>query len=96
MLATLAILKLGLKIPLKYFFGATGTLLYIMAFIFAGNGIKELQAAQWLPTTPLNAPTAIPMLGIYPTVETLLAQGLMLCAFVGTSFWLARERRKTR
>jgi high-affinity iron transporter len=95
-LATLAILKLGLKIPLKYFFGATGTLLYILAFIFAGNGIKELQAAQWLPTTPLNAPAPIPMLGIYPTVETLAAQGLMLFAFVATSFWMAQERKRTR
>jgi len=94
MVATWAILKLGLKIPLKYFFGATGTLLYIMAFIFAGNGIKELQAAQWLPTTPLSVPTAIPMLGIYPTVETLAAQGLMLAAFITTSFWLARQRIK--
>ena len=94
--ATLAILKLGLKIPLKYFFGATGTLLYIMAFIFAGNGLKELQASQWISTTPLGAPAPIPMLGIYPTVETLLAQVFMLCAFVGTSFWLSRERKNAR
>jgi high-affinity iron transporter len=93
--ATLAILKLGLRIPLKYFFGATGTLLYIMAFIFAGNGIKELQASQWIPTTPLSAPAPIPMLGIYPTVETLAAQGLMLFAFVATSFWMAQERKRT-
>ncbi|HWP23078.1 MAG TPA: FTR1 family protein [Candidatus Binatia bacterium] len=92
--ATVAILKLGLKIPLKYFFGATGTLLYIVAFIFAGNGIRELQAALWLPTTPLSVPNAVPALGIYPTVETLAAQGLMLCAFVATSVWVARERRK--
>lgn len=94
LVCTLAILKLGLKIPLKYFFGATGTLLYIVAFIFAGNGIKELQASLWLPTTPLSAPKAIPALGIYPTVETLSAQGLMLCAFIATSLWMARERRK--
>jgi high-affinity iron transporter len=93
-LTTLAILKIGLRIPLKYFFGVTGTLLYIMAFIFAGNGIKELQAALWLPTTPLNAPKAIPLFGIYPTVETLAAQGFMLITFVMTSLWLVRERRK--
>jgi high-affinity iron transporter len=92
-LAAFAILKLGLKLPLKYFFGATGTLLYIVAFIFAGNGIKELQAALWLPTTPLSFPSQIPILGIYPTVETLAAQGAMLLAFVATSFWLARERQ---
>jgi high-affinity iron transporter len=36
---TFGILKVGLKVPLKYFFGVTGTFLYIMAFIFAGTGI---------------------------------------------------------
>ena len=92
--ATLAILKLGLRIPLKYFFGATGALLYIMAFIFAGNGIKELQAAGWVPSTPLNFPPQLPLVGIYPTVETLAAQGLMLGAFIATSLWMAREGRK--
>jgi high-affinity iron transporter len=91
----LAILKLGLRIPLKYFFGATGTLLYIMAFIFAGNGIKELQAAGWVSSTPVSFPLQVPVLGIYPTVETLAAQGLMLLAFVTTSISMARENHKT-
>jgi high-affinity iron transporter len=92
--ATFAILKLGLRIPLKYFFGATGTLLYIMAFIFAGNGIKELQAAGWVPSTPVGFVPQVPFLGIYPTLETLAAQGLMLLAFVMTSIWMARENHK--
>lgn len=94
-IATFTILKLGLKLPLKYFLGATGTLLYVVAFIFAGNGIKELQAAQWLPATPLRIPVAIPLLGIYPTAETLAAQAVMLSAFVATSFWLARQRKRS-
>ena len=93
---TFAILKLGLRIPLKYFFGATGTLLYIMAFIFAGNGIKELQAAGWLPSTPLSIPLQVPLLGIYPTLETLAAQAVMLFAFIATTVWLARETRQAR
>jgi high-affinity iron transporter len=94
-LAAFAILKLGLKMPLKYFFGATGTLLYIMAFIFAGNGVKELQAALWVPTTPLRFPSQLPILGIYPTLETLAAQGTMVLAFVATSFWLANQSRRS-
>ena len=93
---TFAILKLGLRIPLKCFFGATGTLLYIMAFIFAGNGIKELQAAGWLPSTPLSIPLQVPLLGIYPTLETLAAQAVMLFAFIATTVWLARENRQAR
>lgn len=92
--ATLAIIKLGLRLPLKYFFGATGTLLYLMAFIFAGNGMKELQAAGWVASTPLRFPSQIPLLGIYPTVETLAVQTLLLCAFIATFFWLSREHRR--
>jgi high-affinity iron transporter len=92
--ATLAIFRLGLRIPLKYFFGATGTLLYIMAFIFAGTGINQLQAAGWVPVTPLTFPPAVPLLGIYPTMETLAVQGLLLCLFVTTSFWMGRERKR--
>jgi high-affinity iron transporter len=91
---TLVILKLGLRVPLKYFFGATGTLLYIVSFIFAGVGIKELQAAGWVPTTPIGLPLQVPILGIYPTVQTLTAQAIMLCAFIATTISMARERTK--
>jgi high-affinity iron transporter len=91
---TFAILKLGLKVPLKYFFGVTGTFLYIIAFIFAGNGIKELQAAGWVSTTPIGFPPQIPLLGIYPTLESLAAQALMLCAFFATFLWVGRPEKK--
>ena len=92
--ATFVIFKLGLRIPLKYFFGVTGTLLYIMAFIFAGTGINQLQAAGWVPATPLDFPPTVPLLGIYPTMETLAAQGLLVCIFIATSLWMAHERKK--
>jgi high-affinity iron transporter len=92
--ATFAIFKLGLRLPLKYFFGVTGAVLYIMAFIFAGTGINQLQAAGWLPATPLDFPPAVPLLGIYPTMESLAAQGLLVGVFILTSLWLTHERRK--
>jgi high-affinity iron transporter len=95
LVATFAIFKLGVRIPLKYFFGITGTLLYIMAFIFAGTGINQLQAAGWVPATPLEFPPALPLLGIYPTLETLAVQALLLCAFIATSFWMGHERKKS-
>ena len=94
LIATFAIFKLGLRIPLKYFFGITGTLLYIMAFIFAGTGINQLQAAGWIPVTPVDFPPPVPLLGIYPTVETLVVQGFLLLLFVFTSLWMVRERKK--
>jgi high-affinity iron transporter len=83
-----------LRVPLKYFFSGTGTLLYVMAFIFAGTGINQLQAAGWVPATPLNFPPAVPLLGIYPTLETLATQALLLSVFIAAWLSMALERRK--
>lgn len=94
-LMVFALLRLGLKIPLKYFFGATGALLYLLAFVFIGQGVKELQTAGWFGVTPLRFPPPVGPLGLYPTLETLTAQGLMLLALLATLFWLSRQRQKS-
>jgi high-affinity iron transporter len=86
-----AIQRYGLRIPLRPFFAVTGTLLTVMAVSFAGQGVAELQAAGWVPATPLNLP-ALPVLGVFPTVQTLAAQLVVAGAFVaalGWIFWLS-------
>lgn len=81
-LVTIGLFKLGLKIPINYFFGTTGILLYLLALVFAGQGVRELQATGWFSVTPLGFPPQISALGIYPTVETLAAQALVLLALI--------------
>lgn len=83
--------KLGLKIPIKYFFGTTGLLLYVLALVFAGQGVRELQATGWFSVTPLRFPPQVSALGIYPTVETLTAQAIVLLALLATTAWSYRE-----
>jgi high-affinity iron transporter len=87
-----AILRLGLKKPLKYYFRATGSLLYLLAFVFVGKGVNELQIAGWISVTPLPFPPDVDFLGIHPTLETLLAQALMVLALAGVLIWLNRRR----
>jgi high-affinity iron transporter len=79
------IMRLGLRIAMKPFFAVTGALLYYMAFVFAGKGIAELQEGRIVGTTviPSLAWLRVPVLGIYPTVQSLVAQGvLVVCAIV--------------
>ena len=87
------IFKLGMKIPLRLFFGVSSALLYVLAFVFAGEGIKNLQATGWFSETPLQHGPYLPTLGIYPTMETLLTQGIMVLAMIGALWWLARGSR---
>jgi len=81
-----AIFRLGLRIPLRYFFGFTSGLLYVLATIFTGEGIYRLQQVELLHGTPLNLPS-FPILGIYPNLEGLLVQGSMLILFIASGLW---------
>lgn len=85
-----ALFKLGLKIPVKYFFGATGAFLYLLALTFAGQGVKELQTAGWIGITPLPFPPQVDFLGIYPTLETMLVQGVVVFVLLAATYWLNR------
>ena len=70
--------RFGVKIPLRPFFAVTSALLYTMAFIFAGKGLKELQEGNIVSQTLIPGFPHIEFFGIYPTVETLTLQGTLL------------------
>lgn len=93
----LAIQRYGARIPLKPFFATTSALLYLMAFSFVGQGIAELQEAGYLPATPLDWVPAVPLLGIFPTVQTVALQlGMLflLAGSLGWVFWLQPKRER--
>ena len=83
----LAINRFGVRLPLKPFFGVTSVFLYYMAFVFAGKGIAELQEGNLLPTTIVSWAPRIPALGIYPTVESLSTQGILVVLLVVALLW---------
>ncbi|HEV7735197.1 MAG TPA: c-type cytochrome, partial [Candidatus Binatia bacterium] len=92
-LVHLGLKQVGIKIPMAQFFLVTGGLLYFMAFIFAGKGVFELQEAGVVALTPVTWGPRMPALGIYPSVETLLAQGVLVLLLVyGTAVTLRRRR----
>ena len=90
-----AIHRFGVRLPLKPFFGVTSAFLYYMAFVFAGKGIAELQEGNLVTTTILPGAPRLPALGIYPTAESLAAQGLLvLLALVALTWTFVLEPRR--
>jgi high-affinity iron transporter len=73
--------RFGVKIPMRPFFAVTSLLLYYMAFVFAGRGIRELQEGNVLPMTHLPHVPSIGWLGLFPTVETVAVQAVLLALF---------------
>ncbi|HLB55297.1 MAG TPA: FTR1 family protein, partial [Gemmatimonadales bacterium] len=93
----IAINRFGVRLPLKPLFGVTGTLLYYMAFVFAGKGMAELQEAGAIGLTPVVGAPRIPALGIYPTLESLALQAVLLVlAAIGLLWVFGIEPRRSR
>ncbi|HTL96411.1 MAG TPA: cytochrome c/FTR1 family iron permease [Gemmatimonadaceae bacterium] len=88
-----AFYRYGVKIPLRPFFTITSGLLYAMAFIFAGRGVAELQEVNVLPISAVRGVPRIEALGIYPTVESLGLQAVLVALLAAALIVTFRRRR---
>ncbi len=84
-----ALFKYSIRLPIGPFFGATSALLAVLAIVFAGHGVAALQESGVIGTTPL-AFDAIPVLGVYPSGESIGLQITALAAVI-VSFLAARR-----
>lgn len=88
-----ALVRYGsLRIPLKPFFQGTSILMFILAISFAGGGVRELQEGGVVGVTLIEGMPVIDLLGIYPTLETLLPQLLLLLMVIGNSLYQKRKK----
>jgi high-affinity iron transporter len=84
--------KLTYMIPIGPVFSVTSILLYALAVVFAGQGIASFQESGVVAATFVNHVPTLPILGIFPTAETLAAQGVLL-ALAAAAIFVPRGRR---
>ncbi|HEX9667762.1 MAG TPA: FTR1 family protein [Thermodesulfobacteriota bacterium] len=89
-----AIFKLAIRIPLKYFFTITSFFLYFLCFILIGKGIRGFQEAGIIGIKSINFIPQVDIIGIYPTVETSIPQGVLIIAFVAALIWLGYVKKE--
>ncbi|MGI8740951.1 MAG: FTR1 family protein [Gammaproteobacteria bacterium] len=88
------ILHYSVRLPLRQFFAATGVFMFVLAAILAGNGVAALQEAGKLPISVVPFPR-IEILGIYPNLQSLLAQ-VALVVLALLLIWNSNLRRAAR
>lgn len=86
-----AMLRYSRRLPVAQFFSWTSILIAVLAVVMAGKGIAALQEAGWLAVSLVDFPR-ITLLGIYPTLQTLIAQVLVLIVLVAG--FVINARRK--
>lgn len=93
--------KLGRRLPLRALFGLTMGVGAYLSIAFLGNAVRELQILDILPYTGLIG--TVPrldinlamMTGIYPTLETIVAQVILLGVYlVASTYILIMRPRK--
>jgi high-affinity iron transporter len=99
---TFVVRKLGKKLPLRVLFGLTMGIGAYMSIAFMGNAVREFQEVGYLPTTHLIG--TVPrldinmasMTGIHPTLETIVAQVILLAVYLAGSLYVLviQPRRK--
>jgi high-affinity iron transporter len=89
----------SLAIPIKPFFMGTSILMYIMSVAFAGGGVRELQEADVISTTLIagfDPAQMIDILGIYPYIETIIPQVVLLALAIGSIIHYRAKGRRAR
>lgn len=94
--------RIGRKLPLKALFGLTMGIGAYLSIAFLGNAIRELQTLdiisytsmlETIPRLDINLAT---MTGIYPTLETLIGQIILLSVYLTAASYVLffRPRRE--
>ncbi|HEX8480695.1 MAG TPA: FTR1 family protein [Allosphingosinicella sp.] len=78
------------KLPIGKFFAYSSALIAVLAVVLAGKGVAALQEAGMIGVTPLDRAPRVEILGLYPTLEGLLAQAATLVILL---VGFARNRR---
>ena len=95
--------RLGKRLPLRALFGLTMGIGAYLSIAFLGNAVRELQVLDIVPYTSMIG--TIPrldinmatMTGIYPTLETVVAQVVLLSIYMSASAYVLILRpRKAR
>lgn len=95
--------RLGRRLPLRVLFGLTMGIGAYLSIAFLGNAVRELQVLDIVPytsmmgTVPRLDINMATMTGIYPTLETVVAQIALLGVYLaGSAYVLVLRPRRAR
>lgn len=94
-LAVVAIimLKTSVKLPIPLLFKVLTWTIYLLGFKILGVSLHALQLTGYLKMTIFPNIPAIEMLGIYSTLETLIAQLLYIVIVILLQIWIRRSEK---
>lgn len=86
-------MKTTKRIPIKYIFKYSAWLIVLLAVILMGKGFHSLQEAGWVSVTNWSFIPRIEWLGLYSTLQTVLAQ-LALIVVITIAYFINKQKHQ--
>ena len=99
---TFVVRKFGKKLPLRVLFALTMGIGAYMSVAFMGNAVREFQEVGYISTTHVSAIPRLDintaaMTGIHPTIETTVAQLVLVAVYLaGSAYVLVIQPRRQK
>lgn len=87
------LLRTSARLPIGKFFAASSALVAILAFVMVGKGVAALQKVGVFEISPIPFPQ-IELLGIFPTMQTVVAQMLIVMIVIASVIYNIRSAKK--
>lgn len=84
-------LRYGRTLPIEKFFAYSAGLIALLAIVLTGKGVAALQEAGYLPVHPLATFPRLEILGLFPTLEGIVAP-LAMILFLAIGFTYNHRR----
>ncbi|MFJ7756007.1 FTR1 family iron permease [Peribacillus muralis] len=84
-------LRYSVKMPMTIFFKVATLLIYALAFKILGVSIHSLQVSQVISTNVIGTFPFIEAIGLYPTIETLIPQAVLLLLIIFAAYWVKKS-----
>ncbi|MDR0579911.1 MAG: FTR1 family iron permease [Campylobacteraceae bacterium] len=85
----------AVRIPIKPFFVITSAIIFYMSVVFTGKGIMELVEGKIIEPTIIEGLPTITWLGIYPYIESLLPQTVLIFGIIAGTILIRRRTAKS-
>jgi high-affinity iron transporter len=85
-----AMLRFSARLPISAFFKYSSALIAVLAVVLAGKGVAALQEAGIIDIAPLAQIPRVPVLGLFPTWESVGAQLLIMAVVLGGALYNGR------
>jgi high-affinity iron transporter len=85
-------LRFSKRIPITQLFKFSAIIIAVLSIVLVGKGVHAIQEAGYISISAFPRNLRITLLGVYPTIQSIIAQLAMIAITLGVWQWQNRSK----